>query len=982
MRQAGMEDLAEMLEKQLASELSKMTLEEALPLARAFSHHLTLMGIAETHHRVRKGGNMVLAAKGNMVLAAKSCDDIFNNLLQDGVSPVELYKTVFKQEVEIVLTAHPTQINHRTLQYKHLKIAVGEKTSIWQTDELRRSKPTPVDEARAAVPHYLRRVSSALKKHTGKPLPLTCTPIKFGSWMGGDRDGNPNVTAKVTKDVSLLSRWMAIDLYIREVDGLRFELSMNQCSDKLSELAHEILKEGNDEEDHHEHWNGSMSRSQSKHPNQQASPLPTKLPAGAHIPSCAWPVSMTYSPSFNSSQLVAQRKLFAESQIGRTSFQRLLEPNSDSYRHGPSKHDPMDYYETKYQLLEPLLLCYESLQLCGSGVLADGRLADLIRRVATFGMVLMKLDLRQESSRHAETIDAITRYLDMGTYSEWDEEKKLDFLTRELKGKRPLVPPSIEVRLLYIGGCQGDKRTDEAQTPTILINPDEGGEYWCNETWVGMLKKVMEVETLEDRITWELGYNVRTKFLGDDMVLLPGMSDDKAQLLIQSETESDDSLFYSLEKWTPKCRPNNRVVWLQLWGFLIQVWEMKNLRRDVAAIGDVIESDDDTEDRRRLDRARVLVRTPLPPLIRSEVIVRVGELEYRVWIVEETGFEGGSNRKGSSPSDGWSEMITSDDEGELPNQKLSPSRTQRAEGGTDVRCCDLRPLGNIQADVTPKEKSKGTVEGMLGSSFGKLNLGDSFAGTEEEAANTKEVTCYNTLHDDRRHRNHIEGKYLNGGAKVAADQTFIGEEEGHVTQSLSPSLSGQIQQGIGPGCIKGPISTQGGCNKEDIHPVELLGVQAVQNQKEGGLSNDLGPILKTDGCHKEESLPVIQSIKENPDKYSKVYFRQQNSLFKARLSQIEEKHPQFQDGILALADQLANQDKVKNQSYVDSKRRLKSIIECSDKVLQEAQQLWHLGENLGMETVTDNLHFLHSYASMECRDRKEAKELGNRKPHK
>ncbi|KAG4402126.1 hypothetical protein GLYMA_02G118132v4 [Glycine max] len=107
--------------------------------------------------------------------------------------------------------------------------------------------------------------------------------------MGGDRDGNPNVTAKVTKDVSLLSRWMAIDLYIREVDGLRFELSMNQCSDKLSELAHEILKEGNDEEDHHEHWNGSMSRSQSKHPNQQASPLPTKLPAGAHIPSCAWP---------------------------------------------------------------------------------------------------------------------------------------------------------------------------------------------------------------------------------------------------------------------------------------------------------------------------------------------------------------------------------------------------------------------------------------------------------------------------------------------------------------------------------------------------------------------------------------------------------------------------------------------------------------------------------------------------------------------
>ncbi|EXB65562.1 Phosphoenolpyruvate carboxylase 4 [Morus notabilis] len=111
----------------------------------------------------------------------------------------------------------------------------------------------------------------------------------------------------------------------------------------------------------------------------------------------------------------------------------------------PCDFDPWDHYETYDQLLEPLLLCYESLQSCGSGVLADGRLADLIRRVATFGMVLMKLDLRQESGRHADTLDAITLYLDMGTYSEWDEEKKLDFLTRELKGKRPLVPLRIEV---------------------------------------------------------------------------------------------------------------------------------------------------------------------------------------------------------------------------------------------------------------------------------------------------------------------------------------------------------------------------------------------------------------------------------------------------------------------------------------------------------------------------------------------------------
>ncbi|KAJ4710605.1 Phosphoenolpyruvate carboxylase [Melia azedarach] len=488
MRLSGIEDIAEVLEKQLALEISKMTLEEALTLARAFSHYLNLMGIAETHHRVRKSQNDAHLSK--------SCDDIFSKLVQSGVSPDELYDTVCKQEVEIVLTAHPTQINRRTLQYKHIRLAhlldyndrpdlghedremliedmVREMTSIWQTDELRRQKPTPVDEARAglniveqslwkAVPHYLRRVGSALKKHTGKPLPLTCTPIKFGSWMGGDRDGNPNVTAKVTRDVSLLSRWMAIDLYIREVDSLRFELSMNRCSDSLSRVAHDIIERETLSEERHESLNQA-----SKHHGQATSPpLPTQLPeradlpswtecndGGSHYPKLDLPGSdyiplngqdspgsgpLRQDSSNNASKPVNNGN---ESKIGRSSFQKLLEPRPPQlpgiapYRivlgnvkeklmktrrrlellleDLPCDFDPWDYYETMDQLLEPLLLCYESLQSCGSGILADGRLADLIRRVVTFGMVLMKLDLRQESGRHSETLDAITKYLDM-----------------------------------------------------------------------------------------------------------------------------------------------------------------------------------------------------------------------------------------------------------------------------------------------------------------------------------------------------------------------------------------------------------------------------------------------------------------------------------------------------------------------------------------------------------------------------------------
>ncbi|XP_008673806.1 phosphoenolpyruvate carboxylase 4 isoform X2 [Zea mays] len=530
MRAAGMEDTAAVVERQLETDLAAMPLEDALCLARAFSHYLNLMGIAETHHRVRKARNMEQLSK--------SCDDIFNKLIQSGVPSEQLYDTVCKQEVEIVLTAHPTQINRRTLQYKHLRVAhllefngrpdlshedkemliedlVREITAIWQTDELRRHKPTPVDEARAglhiveqslwkAVPHYLRRVSSALKKHTGSPLPLTCTPIKFGSWMGGDRDGNPNVTAKVTRDVSLLSRWMAIDLYIQELDNLSFELSVNGCSDKVASLANDILLKAEDLKANT--WNKTVPQNNAKLHNLA---LPAQLPSGADLPSCTEcsdgesqfrminlprnsnrPGALNLTEKFEDSPLSSPtgrqshiartpsgrqpRKLFKESNIGRSSsFQKLLEP-SLSDRPGitpyrvvlgnlkeklvktrrrlellledlPCDYDTEEYCETSDQLLEPLLLCHQSLQSCGSSVLADGRLADLIRRVATFGMVLMKLDVRQESGRHTEALDSVTSYLDLGVYSEWDEEKKLDFLTRELKGKRPLVPQNIEV---------------------------------------------------------------------------------------------------------------------------------------------------------------------------------------------------------------------------------------------------------------------------------------------------------------------------------------------------------------------------------------------------------------------------------------------------------------------------------------------------------------------------------------------------------
>ena len=123
-----------------------------------------------------------------------------------------------------------------------------EITSVWKTDEIKRSRPSPVEEAKwglaviedtlwNALPAICSRFDGAVKNHTNKNLPINFSPIKFSSWMGGDRDGNPNVTAKITKEVILLSRWEAASLYEKEFTKLIQSLSIHDCSKKIKKIV-------------------------------------------------------------------------------------------------------------------------------------------------------------------------------------------------------------------------------------------------------------------------------------------------------------------------------------------------------------------------------------------------------------------------------------------------------------------------------------------------------------------------------------------------------------------------------------------------------------------------------------------------------------------------------------------------------------------------------------------------------------------------
>jgi phosphoenolpyruvate carboxylase len=225
----------------------------------------------------------------------------------------------------------------------------------------------------SAVPRFLRLLDRRLRATLGTPLPLTCAPIRFSSWMGGDRDGNPNVTAEVTAEVLLLARWMAADLYARDVDLLRGELSMHEAN---AELRHAT---GN----HPEPYREILGR----------------------LRGC----------------LQETRQGIEDYLKGRAS-------------------DPERWISTLDELLNPLLLCHRSLHACGMGCIAAGALEDLIRRIACFGLTLVRLDVRQNAERHTEVFDALTEFYQMGRYSEWDEAQKQAFLLRELNSRRPLLP--------------------------------------------------------------------------------------------------------------------------------------------------------------------------------------------------------------------------------------------------------------------------------------------------------------------------------------------------------------------------------------------------------------------------------------------------------------------------------------------------------------------------------------------------------------
>ncbi|NP_001267758.1 phosphoenolpyruvate carboxylase 1-like [Setaria italica] len=418
---------------ELGSRLTKLSPNDAIVVASSFSNMLNLTNLAEevqlAHLRRNKLKRGDFADEGFAATESDIEETLKRLVTELGKSKEEVFDALKNQTVDLVFTAHPTQSVRRSLLQKHARIRncltqlyakdnteddkqeldealQREIQACFRTDEIRRAQPTPQDEMRygmsyfhetiwKGVPKFLRRVDTALKNiGIDERLPYNAPLIQFSSWMGGDRDGNPRVTPEVTRDVCLLARMMASNLYFSRIEELMFELSMWRCNDELRARAEELH---------------ASSQRISKHYIEFWRQLPANEPYRVVL---GYVRDELYSTRERSRHLLT------------SGFSDIPEDSA---------------FKNVEEFLEPLELCYKSLCDCGDKTIADGSLLDFMRQVSTFGLSMVKLDIRQESERHTDVIDAITTHLGIGSYREWSEEKRQEWLLSELRGKRPLL---------------------------------------------------------------------------------------------------------------------------------------------------------------------------------------------------------------------------------------------------------------------------------------------------------------------------------------------------------------------------------------------------------------------------------------------------------------------------------------------------------------------------------------------------------------
>jgi phosphoenolpyruvate carboxylase len=420
----------------LTERLSEIPADEAMTVVAAFSSWFRLINLAEDQALVRRlledrqstgdghlADSLPAAIHGLAERLRADAED-------ERDSATRLSEAIAGLQVRPVLTAHPTEAKRRTVLTKLARVAgalrrldgdrlapeerrwierdlAEEVASLWLTDETRVRPPTVIDEVRNGlywidagiydlVPRLHRELREALAAEGAHEADVRRF-LRLGSWIGGDRDGNPNVTTEVTEQALREAQTLALRLLRRSIDRLHAHLSVSARRGTSEELARRL--------------------------DQLRRTLPTE----------AEDVDRRYprQPHRQYLALVYQVLLRTESAAAR--------PWRSDHRPGPG------VYAHAGELVADLVTLRESLRCVNGHALADGRIRDLQVQAEVFGFHLVTLDLRQHARRHRSALAAVfARYGDSDDWEGLDEDRRVQILARELDEARPLTPAVLD----------------------------------------------------------------------------------------------------------------------------------------------------------------------------------------------------------------------------------------------------------------------------------------------------------------------------------------------------------------------------------------------------------------------------------------------------------------------------------------------------------------------------------------------------------
>ncbi|MCP9942095.1 phosphoenolpyruvate carboxylase [Cyanobium sp. ATX 6E8] len=440
--------------------IREMDLAEAIAAARAFSLYFQLVNILEQHieedsyldslkNQDSCPSDPFLPALANQTDPA-TFRQLFERLRSLNVPPAQLENLLRTLDLRLVFTAHPTEIVRHTVRHKQRRVATLiqkleqgsglnslERQSLrlqleeeirlwWRTDELHQFKPTVLDEVDYAL-HYFQqvlfdampqlrdRIRAALKvsyPDVEPPRDAFCT---FGSWVGSDRDGNPSVTPDITWRTACYQRQLMLERYIKAVTELRDQLSISM---QWSQVSPALLE--------------SLEMDRLRFPE-----IYEERAARYRLE----PYRLKLSYTLERLRLTHQRN----QQLADAGWESPCDGSAPPPPMGGSLTPPASqelHYSTVDEFRNDLELIQDSLE--GTGLSCE-LLQHLISQAQIFAFCLASLDIRQESTRHSDALDELSRYLQLPVpYGEMDEQQRVEWLLTELQTRRPLLPPAAQ----------------------------------------------------------------------------------------------------------------------------------------------------------------------------------------------------------------------------------------------------------------------------------------------------------------------------------------------------------------------------------------------------------------------------------------------------------------------------------------------------------------------------------------------------------